>query len=328
VDIFIGTAGFSYKDWEGKVYPKDLKKRKIHPLEYLAQFFDCCEINTSFYGHIKPEIGKQWAALVSAVNPRFQFTAKLNQAFTHSPIAAIQSTSSKTLRPLPEDEKLARAGLDSLVDAGRLGALLVQFPISFRNTPDNREYLDRLLKRFSDYPLVLEIRHSTWNDPEVFTQLAEQGVGFANIDQPLLGKAIRPTALVTSHVGYVRLHGRNYRDWFASEERNARYNYLYTREELKGWAGRVKTVGETAKKTFVITNNHPDGKAAVSALELKHMLTGKKVNAPEPLVTNYPQIVEFVTDRTINDVDEDAANRALFTASLAEIIPSRVEYGI
>jgi uncharacterized protein YecE (DUF72 family) len=295
VDIFIGTAGFSYKDWEGKVYQKDLKKRKIHPLEYLAQFFDCCEINTSFYGHIKPETGKQWVELVSAVNPRFQFTAKLNKAFTHSPLAVVQSTSSETLRPLPEDEKLARAGLDSLADAGRLGALLVQFPISFKNTADNREYLDRLLKRFADYPLVLEVRHATWNDPEIFAQLAEQGVGFANIDQPLLGKAIRPTDFVTSHVGYVRLHGHNYKDWFASEERNARYNYLYTRKELQGWAGRIKTVSENAKKTFVITNNHPDGKAAVNALELKHLLTGKKVRAPETLVVHYPQIGEIVT---------------------------------
>jgi uncharacterized protein YecE (DUF72 family) len=61
MNIFVGTAGFSYKDWEGVVYPADLKKRKIHPLEYLAQFFDCCEINTSFYGHIRSNVGKAGA---------------------------------------------------------------------------------------------------------------------------------------------------------------------------------------------------------------------------------------------------------------------------
>jgi len=292
VNIFLGTAGFSYKDWEGIVYPKDLKKRRIHPLEYLAQFFDCCEINTSFYGHIKLKTGKQWVAMVSAVNPRFLFTAKLNQAFTHSPLAAVQSTSADTLRPLPEDETLAKAGLDSLAD--RLGALLIQFPISFKNTPENQAYLDQLFKRFAEYPLVLEVRHATWNNPRIFAQLAERGVGFANIDQPVLGKAIHPTEYVTSHVGYVRLHGRNYKDWFDSENRSDRYNYLYTRKELEGWSERVKTVSQNAAKTFVITNNHPDGKAAVSALELKHLLTGEKVNGPETLVAHYPQIQEFV----------------------------------
>jgi uncharacterized protein YecE (DUF72 family) len=290
VNIFIGTAGFSYKDWEGTVYPKDLKKRKIHPLEYLAQFFDCCEINTSFYGHIKPETGKQWAAMVSAVNPRFLFTAKLNQAFTHSPLAVIQSTSAETIRPLPEDETLAKAGLDSVANAGRLGALLVQFPISFKNTPENQAYLEQLIQRFSQYPLVVEVRHATWNVPALFSRLAEQGVGFANIDQPILGRAIHPTDHVTSHVGYVRLHGRNYKNWFDSERRNDRYDYLYTRPELEGWVERIKTVDASAAKTFVITNNHPDGKAAVSALEIAHMLSGGKVKAPATLLEKYPRL--------------------------------------
>jgi len=293
VNIFIGTAGFSYKDWEGVVYPKDLKKQKVHPLEYLAQFFDCCEINTSFYGHIRPEIGTRWAAMASAANPRFLFTAKLNQAFTHSPLAVIQPTSAETLRPLPEDETLAKAGLDSIANAGRLGALLIQFPISFKNTPENQAYLGELLKQFAVYPRVIEVRHATWNHPQIFTQLAEQGVGFANIDQPLLGKAIRPTDYVTSHVGYVRLHGRNYKNWFDSEHRNDRYDYLYTRKELTGWVERIKTVSASAARTFVITNNHPDGKAAVSALEIAHLLSGKKVKVPESLIAKYPRLAPF-----------------------------------
>jgi len=199
--IRVGTAGWSYKDWEGVVYPKDLKKRKIHPLSHYARFFDCCEINASFYGHIRPEIGTQWAATVAAVNPKFRFTAKLNKAFTHAPNAAMQSTSAATLRPNPEDERLARAGLDSLANASRLGALLIQFPISFKNTAENLVYLTKLLGKFSDYPLVLEVRHATWNRPEILAQLAEQHVGFVNIDQPLLGKALRPTDHTTSTIG-------------------------------------------------------------------------------------------------------------------------------
>lgn len=288
--ILVGTAGFSYKDWEGVVYPKDLKKQRIHPLEYLAQYFDCCEINTSFYGHIRPEIGRHWCALVSAVNPEFRFTAKLNQAFTHAPNAAMQSTSAMTLNPTAEDERLAREGLDSLAKPGLLGALLVQFPISFKNTPENQQYLAQLLKRFSDYPLALEVRHSTWNDPEVLGQLVEQHVGFVNIDQPLLGKALRPTDYATSLIGYVRLHGRNYKEWFESENRNDRYTYLYKPHELEGWVEKIKTVSEQTRQTFVITNNHPDGRAAVNALELINLLTEQKVKVPETLAIKYPEL--------------------------------------
>src|SRR5205085_9006260 len=160
-NVLIGTAGFSYKDWEGIVYPRGLKKLKLHPLQFLARFFDCCEINTSFYGHIKPAVGRQWCKLVAEVNPGFQFTAKLHKSFTHAPAAMIQSTSADTIAPQPEDESLVRAGLDALADEQMLGALLIQFPISFKNTPENRDYLNKLTHQFRDYPLVVEIRHST-----------------------------------------------------------------------------------------------------------------------------------------------------------------------
>jgi uncharacterized protein YecE (DUF72 family) len=123
MNIFVGTAGFSYKDWEGVVYPTDLKKRKIHPLEYLAQFFDCCEINTSFYGHIRPNVGKSWCAKTAAVNRTFQFTAKLFQGFTHVPRGA-KSPSPFQLTVSPKDEGLTREGLDSIAMEGRLGVRL------------------------------------------------------------------------------------------------------------------------------------------------------------------------------------------------------------
>jgi uncharacterized protein YecE (DUF72 family) len=189
MEIFIGTAGFSYKDWEGIVYPPDLKKRKVHPLEYLAQFIDCCEINTSFYGHIRPYIGKQWCHMTAAVNPEFQFTAKLFQGFTHVPRGS-KAQVPFSLSVSAEEEKLAREGLDSIAREGRLGAVLVQFPVSFKNADDTRDYLFGLIKKFKAYPLVLEIRHESWNNPDILGRLAEQDVGFCNIDQPRLGKSL------------------------------------------------------------------------------------------------------------------------------------------
>src|SRR5579884_4562845 len=288
MNIFVGTAGFSYKDWEGVVYPPDLKKRKIHPLEFLAQFFDCCEINTSFYGHIRPSIGKDWCRKTSAVNSSFQFTAKLFQGFTHAP-RGTTPPSPFNLAVSAEDERLAREGLNSIAIEGRLAAVLVQFPISFKNQDDTRDYLLALIKRFESYPLVLEIRHASWNDPDILARLAEAGVGFCNIDQPRLGKSLGGTQHVTAPVGYVRLHGRNYKEWFQADNRNDRYNYLYKPYQLEDWKEKISTISTKSQKTFAITNNHYKGQAAVNALELKSMLSGKKVKAPKVLIDHYPE---------------------------------------
>jgi uncharacterized protein YecE (DUF72 family) len=293
MSVHIGTAGFSYKDWEGIVYPADLKKRKIHPLEYLAQFLDACEINTSFYGHIRPNVGRDWCRKTSAVNPDFVFSAKLYQGFTHPP-RGTKPPSPFNLKVDPKEENLAREGLDSIAGEGKLAAVLMQFPISFKNADDTRDYLFNLISRFREYPLVLEIRHSSWNDPEVLARLAEQGVGFCNIDQPRLGASLRATEHVTSPVGYVRLHGRNYKEWFQADNRNDRYNYLYKPAELKPWTEKIRSVAEKSLKTLAITNNHYKGQAAVNALELKSMLSGKKVKAPETLVNAYTDLKNFI----------------------------------
>ncbi|HEX3320157.1 MAG TPA: DUF72 domain-containing protein [Terriglobales bacterium] len=291
--IRIGTAGWSYKDWDGIVYPPEVTRRKLHPLEYLAQFFDVIEINTSFYGHIRPELGRLWCKKVAGVNPNFTFTAKLHRSFTHSPVAVVGPTSAATIQPTDEDEASAREGLDTLASEGKLGAILIQFPISFKNTSLNREYLDRLLRQFIEYPRVVEVRHSSWENPDTFAHFAAQNVAFCNIDQPMLGKAIGPTEHVTSSLGYVRLHGRNYKEWFESDNRDDRYNYLYKATELEGWKTKIENVAEKAKTTYVIANNHFEGKAGVNALELKSMLTGKRVQAPAPLVKAYPELRKF-----------------------------------
>ena len=293
--IFIGTAGFSYKDWEGIVYPPGIKKNQ-HPVQFLAQYFDCCEINTSFYGHIQPKTGKQWCNLVADVNPGFEFTAKLFRSFTHAPGAVLQSTSAATLNPLEEDETNAKKGLDSIAIEDKLGALLIQFPISFKNRDENRKYLENLIKRFRQYPLVVEVRHATWDDPDILAQFAAQGVGFCNIDQPRLGRAVRATEHATSPVAYVRLHGRNYKEWFQSDKRDDRYNYLYTPQQLEPWKEKIQRLAEKAQKTFAVTNNHYRGKAAANAIELKKMISGSKVRAPKTLIEHYPELRDFAEE--------------------------------
>lgn len=291
--IRVGTAGWSYKDWDGILYPPEVTRKKIHPVEFLARFFDVIEINTSFYGHIRPELGRLWSRKAAAVNPDFLFTAKLHRSFTHSPLAVMEPTSAASIRQNDKDERLAREGLDSLAAEGKLGALLIQFPVSFKNTSLNREYLEQLLRQFIAYPRVVEVRHESWNNAETLAEFMRQNVGFCNIDQPLLGRSLGATEHVTSAVGYVRLHGRNYEQWFDSDSRNDRYNYLYKPAELEKWKEKIEIISKRAQSTYVIANNHFQAKAAVNALELRHLLDGKQVLMPETLAKHYPELREI-----------------------------------
>jgi uncharacterized protein YecE (DUF72 family) len=293
MSVHIGTAGWSYKDWEGIVYPGSLKRAR-HPVEYLAQYFDLIEINTSFYGNLKPELAKLWCRKALAVNPRFLFTAKINKCFTHSPNMVLESTSAATINFTPADVGEAKVGYDALADEGRLGALLMQFPISFRNTNQNREYLDLLLTKFREYPLAVEVRHASWANEGTLRYFAEKGVAFCNIDQPMLGKAVAPSEHVTSKIAYVRLHGRNYDQWFEAEQPHDRYNYLYTVKELEPWKARIQEISKKADVTFVVANNHFEGKAAVNALQLKSMIEEHRVKAPDVLVRHYPELENVV----------------------------------
>lgn len=298
--VRVGPAGWSYPDWEGIVYPAH-KPKAFHEAEYLSQFFDTIEINTSFYQPLRAPLAKQWLEQVAA-NPKFLFTAKLWQKFTHETDATA------------EDEAAVRAGFDALREGGRLGAVLLQFPFSFHNTAENVAYLKKLLTKFKDYPLVVEVRHATWSSQsrpgssgagkssagKAFDELLrERRVGFCNIDQPVIGKSLGPSERATSAIGYVRLHGRRYDTWFTDDPKvpgYERYNYLYSAEELEPWAGRVKRVASHAETTFVVTNNHYQGKSIVNALELLRLLRGEKVKVPETLRHHYPRLEAIASE--------------------------------
>jgi uncharacterized protein YecE (DUF72 family) len=278
--IRVGPAGWSYADWDGIVYPRP-RPRGFHEAEYLAQFFDTIEINTSFYQPLRAAMTKLWVTRVER-NADFKFTAKLWRRFTHERQATHQ------------DEKTFKAGLAPLVAAGRLGALLVQFPWSFKNTRESREYLGALVVQFMEYPLVVEVRHASWNQPEIFQLLADLGVGFCNIDQPLIGRSIGPSERATAAVGYVRLHGRNYEQWFSSADHpEERYNYLYSVAELEPWAERIKQVARQAEVTYVIANNHFEGKAIVNALQLTQLISHRPIPVPQSLAARYPELQQI-----------------------------------
>ena len=235
------------------------------------------EINSPFYRIPPPTHAKSWVRRV-AVNPDFKFTTKVFRGFTHDD-AEIASA----------DVKAFRNYLDPLADANRLGAVLLQYPWSFKNSEESRDKLTRLFTAFDGYPLALEVRHSTFQNEEFFQFLNEHDVSWVNVDQPLFHDSVKPSDAMTGPLAYARLHGRNYEKWFAHGETWERYNYLYTKAELAPWVDRIQTMAE-AKETYVVTNNHFRGQAIVNAVELEESL-GMEAKMPPQLKETYPERV-------------------------------------
>ena len=181
----------TYKDWDGVFYPSGMLRRKLHPLLLVARCFDVVEINTSFYGRIKPNWPNCGRASPTTSIPISFSPPSCTGSFTHSPypLPPMEPTSAASIRRNDEDERLAREGLEALAATGKFGALLIQFPVSFKNTSLNREYLETLLRQFIEYPRAVEVRHATWNNPETLAYFAERNVSFCNIDQPQIGRS-------------------------------------------------------------------------------------------------------------------------------------------
>lgn len=284
--IRFGPAGWDYPDWAGKVYPKP-KPKGFDPLRYIAGYFQTVEINSTFYRPPSPAVARAWAKRVED-HRDFRFTAKLWRRFTHQRAEAWTG----------EEVDAVRAGLDPLAEAGRLGALLLQFPWSFRNQEQNREWLRDLVRAFEAYTLVVEVRHISWNEPDFYAELARGRIGIVNLDQPMFRNSLPPSARATSSVGYIRVHGRNYKDWFRKAAgRDERYDYLYSAAELKPWAERTAALAQEPNVTdvYAVNNNHFAGQAVANALMLEAQVTGGKVNVPEALLESYPKELRAIT---------------------------------
>lgn len=263
--IRVGVAGWDYPDWKGVLYPHP-RPRGFDPVQFLAGGIDLIEINSTFYRPPSKKTALNWVDRVTDF-PDFRYTAKLYRRFTHE----------RTTAWTKVDVKETKAGLSVLNESAKLDALLLQFPWSFRNNEENNEWLGDLIDTFHEFPLVVEVRHEGWNNPQFFEWLTERHVGFVNVDQPQFKKSIKPSARSTSHVGYVRVHGRNYSDWFRKNAgRDARYDYLYTPEELEPWVDRTEKIAkdEGTETVDVVFNNHYRAQAVVNAVQFQAMLAG------------------------------------------------------
>jgi len=299
-NLRIGTSGWSYPagrgTWNGIFYPAAAKRRrgggakpKFDELAYYAAHFDTVEVNTTFYGQPKAAVAQAWADRT----PRgFEFSLKLYRKLTHADIPGVP--------PLDLDAIDAyRLGIEPLAAGGRIGALLAQFPPSFRQTPESQGYLDALLRRFRDYPMAVELRHRSWSDDfdSTLSLLNSHGAALTQIDEPKFKLSIRQNQLPNiSGFYYMRLHGRNAAQWWKHDKSEDRYNYLYSGDELKPFSETADAARRLVKKLYLYFNNHFASKAAVNAVMIKNQL-GEPVPGvyPREFVERYPETASIVS---------------------------------
>ena len=312
--LLIGTSGWSYPSgkgrWNGLFYPATRSKKAgtagFDELRFYAEHFDTVEVNTTFYGQPRADVTRSW---VSRTPPGFMFSLKLYQKFTHprmfreAALKAAPGDAGVLLDLLAEvtrsDIDEFKMGIEPIAKAGRVGALLAQFPPSFRDSPDSRDYLAQLLDAFDDYPIAVELRHSSWSDhiADTLTMLNAFGAAWVQIDEPKFRLSIRQNYLpnVTSFY-YMRLHGRNAAQWWRHDKSEDRYNYLYSEGELKEFSTVAGAANELVKKSYLYTNNHFAAKSVVNAVMLRAQL-GQPIEGeyPPELVEAYPEIAGVVT---------------------------------
>ncbi len=280
--IYIGVAGWSYADWEGVVYPR-AKPRDFHALPYLARFVDCVEINSTFYALPQERNARRWVDLV-ADRPDFRFLVKLHRSFTHEPLSGDMDRAAHTFSE----------GIAPLSVAGVCLGLLVQLPFFQRLDDEGRRRLESIRRLFPTASLHLEPRHASWFTPEALAWLRGLDTGLVHVDMPSARDHPPFDHPSLSKLAYLRLHGRNRQSWFdKGAGRNERYDYLYDRKEVTEVTDRMRELTEKAGTGVLIANNHYAGQALANALEIKSLLTGGPVPAPEPLVRTYSELKRF-----------------------------------
>jgi len=300
-NLHVGTSGWSYPTgrgtWNGIFYPKPRPKR-FDELAFYAEHFETVEVNSTFYGQPRAEVSRGWAART----PRgFEFALKLYQKFTHPRMyeervakalperaRAEAAALHELARPTAADLDEFRRGIDPIASAGKLGALLAQFPPSFKNSPPARNYLVWLLRSFTDYPVAVELRHRSWSDEVADTLSLLNGfrAAWVQIDEPKFRFSIRQNYLPNIQgFYYMRLHGRNAEKWWRHEKAEDRYDYLYSDDELKEFSATADAARRLVKKAYLYANNHFSAKSVANATMIKQQLG-------EPIEGEYPP--EFV----------------------------------
>lgn len=256
--ILVGTAGYSYEDWIGTFYPEGIDKKEM--LSFYARAFPFTEVNSSYY---RMPNRFMFYHMQEKTPENFQFVVKAHKSLTHE-----REDNAGQFAEFKE-------ALKPLIEVNKFGCILAQFPTSFRNRDENRDYLREFRDRLGELPVVVEFRHEDWIDENVFELLEDEKLGFVCVDEPRFKTLLPPEVRVTSEIGYIRFHGRNFKKWWHHKETHERYDYLYSEEELQEWVPRIKKIAAKTEKTFVSMNNHYRGQAAINGRMLQEMLDGE-----------------------------------------------------
>jgi uncharacterized protein YecE (DUF72 family) len=171
-----------------------------------------------------------------------------------------------------QDIDIFKRSIDPLTKSGKLGALLAQFPPSFRNDSYGQQILNAVSKAFGEHRLAVELRHRSWsNDPDTATLLRENNMSWVQIDEPKFKSSIAQELPITSDLVYFRFHGRNAGMWWTGDT-ETRYNYLYSAEEIEELGSRIKSAAKNTQLLFALFNNHWQAYAPKNAVDMMKSL--------------------------------------------------------
>jgi len=285
--VFIGMGGWELPSFNKYFYPPK-RPKDFRKLEFYSRYFDCVEVNSTFYNSsLSEKHSRQWLQDVSG-NARFVFIVKMFRGFTHT----FQATRDDVLR-------ICRL-LDPILLNGKLAGLLLQFPYSFTNLKERLDYVVQLKKLFPGHRLFVEVRHISWNKPEVIQRLQENDLNVVNVDLPRIKRHMPLTTFASGGAAFFRLMGRNGktwdRPWRVEENRkyivSDRYDYYYSQKELDELVEYIQKGRTKADSTFAIFHTDPHAHSLVNGFQLRHIIekTTSKVPAPRSIVTSHPQL--------------------------------------
>lgn len=260
--IYVGTCGFSYKDWVGPFYPPKTKAAEM--LAYYARSFTAVEIDSSYYGVPARATVESMAGRTPA---HFRFSFKLPQTITHPPPPAYSGA-------IHADAAALLDSIAPMASAGKLACVLAQFPNAFKPASETEAYVRRVVETFAGVPVVVEFRNRLWQRPETIDLLRALGASYSNVDMPRLEGLLGPSSDATGEVGYVRFHGRNGAAWWRGSNRT-RYDYSYAIDELLPWTARIAEIEAQTHDTYVFFNNHANGQAPRNAETIVALLDAR-----------------------------------------------------
>jgi uncharacterized protein YecE (DUF72 family) len=285
-EIIVGMGGWQLEPFNGPFYPEKQPKG-FRKLEFFSRYFDLVEVNATFYTTaLTARNAFQWLEDVSG-NKSFRFSVKLFKGFTHTMDARQSDVDAvhRVLEPLAAEEKLC--------------GLVMQFPYGFTNDPERRHHLQKLSAGFASFPLLIELRHKCWNEPDALSFLKENNLHLINVDLPAIRRHMPLTETAWGGTAYFRLMGRNARTWDTArrdEKTNVsdRYLHQYSEKEIEDLFNSINRVARRGNQTFAVFHNDPQANSLYNGYQLRHVADPKrKFKAPAALIKKFPRLVPF-----------------------------------